>query len=80
MSDSKKGTPIFKPEDCPGRIMSYLDERSKKRDAKIFGKLTDIHLDIHEVKSMSANHQVWLYSLTVFMIVFFFLFLSTCAI
>ena len=75
----KEGTPLFKPADCPGKIMKYLDERAKKRDDKLFGKLTAIHLDIHEVKTTGLNHQVWLYSLSVFLLIFFFLFLNTCA-
>jgi hypothetical protein len=60
MKDDPNDRPIFNREDCPNKIVDWLDNRQAERDKKITSMMYEYHLEVLDIKQKVVDNRMFL--------------------
>jgi len=58
--DNMEEYPIFDREDCPNKIVEYLDKRQKERDKMLSNQVHEYHMEVLSIKQMVVDHRMYI--------------------
>lgn len=74
-TDNPNEYPIFDRNDCPNKIVEYLDTKQKERDKTLSNQIHEYHMEVLSVKQIVVDHRMYIRIGAVAVIILMVLFL-----
>jgi hypothetical protein len=78
MKDDTNTRPIFTREDCPNKIVEWLDRRQAERDAELTEMMYKYHLEVLDIKQKVIDNRMFIRLSIVAILALFVITLTGC--